>query len=131
MGKVLTNFDHFANKLDGGETDPNYKEALMMLNEDIFNVSETPRIDQTNYIKQVWKPNNTSYHQVVLDIDTMLDYLQYFASNLDTDGNCAHKQDQLVLSEYDYQKVLFELAPTAWYNHLISNRKKHCTYGTF
>eukprot|EP00957_Ditylum_brightwellii_P065884 4996721-Ditylum_brightwellii.AAC.1 len=46
MGKVLSNFDCFTNKLDGGETDPNYKEALMMLKEEIFDIPEMPRADQ-------------------------------------------------------------------------------------
>eukprot|EP00957_Ditylum_brightwellii_P058899 4465908-Ditylum_brightwellii.AAC.1 len=102
---------------------PNFKEALMMLKEDIFDVSEMPRADQIKNIKQVLKPSNTRYQQAVSENDTMLSYLQYFAANLNTDGYCIHDKNQLVLSEDDYQMVLFKLAPTAWYDQLTADGK--------
>eukprot|EP00957_Ditylum_brightwellii_P104112 7931329-Ditylum_brightwellii.AAC.1 len=124
LGKALTNVDHFVDKLNGSKTDPNFKEALMMLNEeDILNVSEMPRPDQTKHIKQVQKPPSASYQQVVSVIGMMLSYLQYFVSSLDIDGNRIYDEDKLVLSEDNYQKVLFGLSLTAWYNQLTVDGK--------
>eukprot|EP00957_Ditylum_brightwellii_P147023 11193782-Ditylum_brightwellii.AAC.1 len=75
-----------------------------MLKGDIFTVSETPRADQIDYIKQVWKPNTASYQQVISEINTMLSHLQYFVADLDMDNDCIHDNGELVLSKDDYQK---------------------------
>eukprot|EP00957_Ditylum_brightwellii_P020128 1518201-Ditylum_brightwellii.AAC.1 len=94
-----------------------------MLKEGIVDVSEMPRADQIDYIKQVQKLPSTSYQQVVSEIDMMPSYLQYFAADLDADGNCIHDEDQPVLLEDDYWKVLLKLAPMAWYGQLAVDGK--------
>eukprot|EP00957_Ditylum_brightwellii_P027603 2086935-Ditylum_brightwellii.AAC.1 len=50
-GKALSDSNHFANELKGGEMELNFKETLMMLKEDIFDVLETPQADQIEYLK--------------------------------------------------------------------------------